>query len=371
MHRHSAVVTAAGIALAMITSGCASTDWMAMHATTTTQVAPPPSPSHPAAAPPRADRQMQAVLDELAALGGKPIESLTPEEARKQPSPADAVRRLLAKQGKSTAPEAVAKVENRTIPGPGGEIPIRIYTPGGDGPFPVVLYIHGGGWVIADLDTYDASPRALANGANAVIVSVEYRHAPEHRFPAAHEDVFAAYKWLLDNAPSIRGDARRIAVAGESAGGNMAAAITLMARAERLPMPVHQVLVYPVADNNRDTPSYNENANAKPLNAAMMGWFFGYTLRTPADGNNPWISLVDKADLRGVSPATIIAAEIDPLRSEGRAYAERLKAAGVPVEYKRYDGVTHEFFGMGAVVDKAKDAEQEASRALRAAFGSR
>jgi acetyl esterase len=325
-------------------------------------------PSHPSPTPPKADAQLQAVLDELAALGGKPIETLTPAEARRQPTPADAVKRVLAKQGKSTAPEPVAKVENRTIPGPAGNIPVRVYTPSGAGPMPVVLYIHGGGWVIADLDTYDASPRALANLAKAIVVSVEYRHAPEHRFPAAHEDVFAAYRWLLDNAASLGGDSRRIAVAGESAGGNMAAAVTLMAREQRLPMPVHQVLVYPVADNSRDTPSYNANANAKPLNAAMMGWFFGYTLRSPADGESAWISLVDNRDLRGLPPATIIAAEIDPLMSEGRTYADRLQAAGVPVDYAAYPGVTHEFFGMGAVVDKAKQAEERAASGLRNAF---
>jgi acetyl esterase/lipase len=325
-------------------------------------------PSHPVAVPPQANRQMQAVLDELAALGGEPIESLTPEEARRQPTPADAVKRVLQKQGRSTAPEAVAKVDNRTIAGPGGALPIRIYTPAGTGPMPVIVYIHGGGWVIADLDTYDASPRALANLAKAVVVSVEYRHAPEHRFPAAHDDVYAAYKWVVTNAAVVGGDPRRVAVVGESAGGNMAAVIGLRSRQEGFTVPVHQVLVYPVADDDRDTPSYNENANAKPLNAAMMGWFFGHTLRTPADGNSPWISLADRRGFAGQPPATIIAAEIDPLRSEGAAYAERLKAAGVPVDYALYPGVTHEFFGMGAVVDQAKAAQERAASGLRNAF---
>ena len=325
-------------------------------------------PSHPAATAPKADPQMQAVLDELAALGGKPIETLTPQEARQQPSPADAVKRLLLKQGRSTAPESVAKVEDRTIPGPGGAIHLRVYTPSGAAPMPIVVYIHGGGWVIADLDTYDATPRALANLAKAVVISVEYRHAPEYPFPAAHEDVYAAYKWVVANAAVLNGDPKRVAVAGESAGGNMAASIALMAREERFAMPIHQLLVYPVADNDRDTRSYNENANAKPLNAAMMGWFFAHTLRTPADGDSRWISLVDQRDLAGLPAATIIAAEIDPLRSEGAAYGERLKAAGVAVDYTLYEGVTHEFFGMGAVVDKARRAEEHAAAGLRSSF---
>ena len=194
--------------------------------------------------PPPPSTQMKAVLDQLAALGGKPIETLSPVEARKQPTPADAVKALLKKQGKSTAPEEVGKVEDKTIAGPGGPIPLRVYTPKGTGPFPLVLYIHGGGWVIADLDTYDSSPRALANAAGAVVLSTDYRHAPEHKFPAAHEDVFAAYQWMLKNAGTLQGDASRAAVVGESAGGNMAIGICLMARDNGIQMPSYQVLVY-------------------------------------------------------------------------------------------------------------------------------
>lgn len=150
--------------------------------------------------PPKAEPQMQAVLDQLAKLGPKPIETLSPAEARKQPTPADAVMALLKSQGKSTAPEAVGKVEDKTFPGPAGPVAIRIYTPAGTGPFPVVLYIHGGGWVIANLDTYDASARALTNAAQAVLVSTHYRQAPEHKFPAAHDDTWAAYEWVMKNA---------------------------------------------------------------------------------------------------------------------------------------------------------------------------
>ena len=317
--------------------------------------------------PPKANKEMQAVLDELAALGGKPIDQLTPKEARQQPSPADAVKQLLKKSGKSIEPEAVTKVENKSIAGPGGDIPIRIYTPEGRGPFPVIVYIHGGGWVIADLDTYDSSPRALANACKAVVVSTHYRQAPEHPFPASHEDTFAAYKWSLENAASFNGDPSRIAVAGESAGGNMAVAISLMAREQKVPLPLHQLLVYPVAGADTNTPSFEENANAKPLNKAMMEWFAKHELQNPQDKKDSRIDLLG-ADLKGLPPATIITAEIDPLRSGGKMLADKLQAAGVDVDYKNYDGVTHEFFGMGAVIEESRDATKLAAQNLMKAF---
>lgn len=330
----------------------------------------PATAATPASTPPQADAQMQAVLDQLGKLGGKPIETLTADEARKQPSPADAVKALLESQGKPTTPEAVAKVENRTFPGPGGAVPIRIYTPNGEGPFPVVLYIHGGGWVIADLDTYDASPRAIANAAKAVVVSTHYRQGPEHPFPAAHEDTNAAYQWLLKNAASLGGDPKRIAVVGESAGGNIAANVSIAARDSQWQAPLAQVLVYPVADDDMNSPSYVENANAKPLNKPMMEWFAKNYLGDASKSSDPRIALVDQANLANLPPTTIILAQIDPLRSEGERLGEKLRAAGVPVTLQRYDGVAHEFFGMGAVVDKAKDAQQLAGKQLQAAFSS-
>lgn len=316
----------------------------------------------------RADPQMKAVLEELQSLGGKPIESLDADDAREQPTPAKAVQAVLKEQNKSTSPQPVGNIENRSIPGPGGSIPIRLYTPKGSGPFPVVVYYHGGGWVIATIDTYDSSARALSNAANAIVVAVEYRKAPEHRFPAAHEDAYAAYQWTLRHAREINGDPSKVAVAGESAGGNLAAAVSMMARKRGEQLPVHQVLIYPVAGHDFNTQSYQENASAKPLNKPMMSWFFEKYLREPGDADNPLISLVRADDLKGLPPATIIGAEIDPLRSEGKRYADRLREAGVPVTYKLYDGVTHEFFGMGAVVDKAKQAVALAGQDLKASF---
>lgn len=322
------------------------------------------------ATPPKADTQMQAVLDQLAKLGGKPIETLEPVEARQQPTPADAVKALLEVQAKSTAPEPVAKVENTTFPGPAGAVPIRVYTPAGDsdGPMPVILYIHGGGWVIAALDTYDASPRALANAAKAIVVSTHYRQGPEHKFPASHDDTLAAYQWLLKNAGKFGGDPKRIALVGESAGGNMAANIAIAARDNNWQAPLHQVLVYPVADNDLNSPSYIENANAKPLNKPMIEWFVKHYVGDAAKTADPRIALVKQPSHANLAPATIILAQIDPLRSDGEKYAEKLRAAGVPVTVQTYDGVTHEFFGMGAVVDKAKQAQQFAGERLRQAF---
>jgi acetyl esterase len=339
----------------------------------------PPATDTPAVAAPadtqpsmptQQDAEMQAVLDAHAALGPKPLETLTAAEARKQPSPADAVMALLKKQGKSTAPEAVGKVVNRTIPGPGGAIPVRIYWPKGDGPFPVIVYYHGGGWVIANLDTYDASARALTNAANAIVISSHYRQGPEHKFPAAHDDAWAAWQWSVKNAASLKGDTARIAVAGESAGGNLAAFVTLMARDQKTKLPVHQLLVYPIANYDLDSPSYRENADARPLSKAGMQWFFRNYLKSEADGADWRISLLSVKDVKGLPPTTVILAQIDPLRSEGQAYAEKLTAAGVDVQVKRFDGVTHEFFGMSAVHPKAKQAVADAASRLRASFGN-
>ena len=312
--------------------------------------------------------QMKAVLDELGALGAKPLNTLTVEQARSQATPADAVKALLVKQGKSTAPEAVGSVEDRLIAGPGGNIAVRIYKPVGAGPFPVVFYIHGGGWVIASIDTYDASARALTNAAGAIVVSTEYRKAPEFKFPAAHDDTYAAYQWTLANAASLGGIAKQVAVVGESAGGNMAAAITLRARDAGIQVPVYQALIYPVTNYAFDSPSQQQNRDASPLNTAALMWFYEKYLPTPQDGANPQFSVLRAPSLAGLPSATVVTADIDPLRSEGRAYAERLSSSGVAVDYVNYAGVTHEFFGMGAVLDEARAAVAKVAANLKTAF---
>ena len=216
----------------------------------------------------KADADMQAVLDELANLGGKPIENLTPAEARKQPTPADAVMALLKKKGQSTSPEALVPgimSADREIPGPAGPLSVRVYTPAGAGPFPVVLYIHGGGWVIADKNVYDGGARGIAKQANAIVVSVDYRRAPEAKFPAAWDDCFAAYKWVEANAASLKGDPRKLALAGESAGGNLAVSTEIAARDAGVSKPRAVIAVYPVAQTgNLSTSSYVDSAKAKP-----------------------------------------------------------------------------------------------------------
>jgi acetyl esterase len=337
-----------------------------------------PSPAEAAAqmAPMFAGRQptpeMGEVLDMLQSLHGKPIPELDAKEARKQPSPADAVRKLLEVRDENTEPEDVGDVHNKTIAGPAGDIDIRIYKPASarEGrTLPVVLYIHGGGWVIADIDTYDSSARAVCNAAHCIVVSTEYRHGPEHRFPAAHDDVYAAYKWALANAADLGGDTARVAVVGESAGGNMAANICMRARDEGVQAPVYQVLVYPVSGYDFNTESYREMTHATPLSSQSMRWFFDNYLGTPEDGNLPAISL-DRADLSGLPPVTIVSAELDPLRSEGEALAQRFQSAGVPTEQRTYNGVTHEFFGMGVVLQEAEDAVLFAAMGLLRAFGT-
>jgi acetyl esterase len=319
---------------------------------------------------PKAEPHMQKVLDALASLGGKPIEALTPEEARKQPTPADAVKKVLEQMGKSTDPEAGVTVKDMTIPGPIGDIPIHIFTPEGKGPFPIMVYYHGGGFVIADTKTYEASPRALAKTSKAIMVAVDYHQAPENKFPAAANDAYAAYSWIRMHAREFNGNPKRVAVGGESAGGNLATVVSMMARDKKETLPVHQLLVYPVVNNDFNTPSYQRNEQAKPLNKPMMQWFFKHYSSKEEDGNNPYAVPMKATTLRGLPPATVIAAEIDPLLSEGKAYADRLKKDGVKVTYKEYTGVTHEFFGMGAVVPKAKEAEMLAADQLKKAFNN-
>ena len=317
---------------------------------------------------PTADADMQKVLNALTGLNPKPIESLTPAEARRQPSPADAVRVVLRERGLPVASDPGVSIQEMTYPGGAGHQKARIYQPiNFSGTKPVVVYYRGGGWVIASMDIYEATPISLAKQLNAIVVSIDYRMGPEHKFPAAHDDAIAAYRWVLDNAGSWGGDRQRIAVAGESAGGNLAANVSIAARDYGLPMPVHQLLVYPVASTNTDSDSYRDCAQAKPLNAAMMKWFVKHATNGGTDLADPRLNLIT-ANLRGLPPTTIISAEIDPLRSDGDFLAQSLTTAGVPVEHRLYRGATHEFFGMAAVVGKAREAQEFSVKRLSEAF---
>jgi len=321
----------------------------------------------------RANADMRAVIEQLMKLGAKPIHTLTVEQARAQPTPAAAAKKAIElKTGKPAIPEAIAKTQDIKIDGAAGPLDARVYWPSKpvDGtPLPLIVYFHGGGWVIANLDVYDASPRALANQAKAVVVSVHYRQGPEDRFPAAHDDAVAAYKYIVANAVKWAADPGRVAIVGESAGGGLAVDTAIAARDQKLTLPAAVVAVYPIAGSDMMTPSYVANQNALPLGKADMAWFFEHYLASPTDAKDPRIDIVGSADVKGLPPVTIIAAEIDPLNSDGTLLRDKLVKAGVDVTYQNWNGVTHEFFGMSGAVPEAKEAQDLVGAQLRKACG--
>ena len=311
--------------------------------------------------------EMQVIIEKLTSYNNPPLATLTPAQARMGKSIFNAFQEVMMEKGVKK-PHANVDTVRISIPCSDGNIPAIVYTCGkGNGPLPVIVYYHGGGWVLNSPEIYDASARALSDMTGAIVVSIAYRKGPEFKFPFAHNDSFNAYKWVLANAASLKGDPKKIAVAGESAGGNLAAAVSLMARDKGIALPIHQLLVYPISGYDLNTESYLKYANATPLNKPSMQWFFRYYLNNPAEGNNPLISLVD-AKLSGLPSTTIISAEIDPLQSEGLLLAKRLSSAGVKVVQKTFIGVTHEFFGMAALVPEAKEAQELASAELKKAF---
>ncbi len=305
------------------------------------------------------DPQAQVFLDEVAAMGAPSVCCLTLAEAR---AGAAASAVMLG------APEPVASIEDYRAAGPGGEIPLRVYRPCGDGPLPVYVYYHGGGWVVGGIATHEAHCCAVANAAGCIVVSVDYRLAPENKYPAAADDAFAATAWVFENAPGFGGDPARVAVGGDSAGGNLAAAVALMARDRGSFRPALQVLIYPVTDFRFDTPSYEQNAEGYMLSRSDMQWFWRCYLDAEEDGRQPYASPLRAVDLRGVAPALVITAEYDPLRDEGEAYAARLRQAGVSVELSRYHGMIHGFIRRTARFDQARAALAEVVEALREAF---
>lgn len=304
------------------------------------------------------DPQAKFLLEQMEAAGAPLMSSLSPEEARMTTDFSQL----------AGTPEEVAKIDNRTIPGPAGEIPVRIYTPEGEGPFPALVYYHGGGWVIGDLETVDVPCRMLANRANCVVVSVDYRLAPEHKFPAAADDSYAAAKWVVENAASIEVDADRVAIGGDSAGGNLAAVVALMARDKGEISLAYQMLIYPVTNHSYATESYTENADGYLLTKDSMVWFWDHYLRNEDDGKNPYASPLQAKDLSGLPPAMVLTGEFDPLRDEGEAYAQRLKEAGVEVEAARYDGMIHGFFWMPGVLEQGRKSIEQAANALKQVF---
>jgi acetyl esterase len=311
-------------------------------------------------------KEMQTILDAIKNKNGKQIEQLSAVEARLQPTTADAVKVVIAK--KQPIQEAkLAQVKILTIQGAAGKLSARLYRPEGKGLLPVVVYYHGGEWVRGDVDDSEATPRSLAVKAKAIFVSVEYRKGPENKFPAAHDDAFAAYQWVLKNAKSLGGDPKRIAVAGEDSGGNLALNVAIMARDKSLQKPIHELLIYPVASGNMNTVSYKENVESVPLNKGMMNWSMDRYLRSDKDKTDLRIDLL-RANFRGLAPATIITAEIDPLKIEGLELSEKMQSQGVDVTYRNYEGVTHDFFGMAPVLKEAQEAQGEAVQNLTKSF---
>ncbi|MBO2458472.1 alpha/beta hydrolase [Actinomadura sp. LCR2-06] len=280
-------------------------------------------------------------------------------------------RRLLAAAPAPDLPAIpVARTEDRAPRLGHGSLPVRIYWPDGDAPHPVTVFFHGGGFALCGLDSHDRVCRMIASGAGTIVVSVDYRLAPEHPFPAAVEDARAAVAWAHANAAALGGDPARLAVAGDSAGGNLAAVACLAARDEAGPPIAFQALIYPVTDAGQDTPSYREHGEGNFLTATHMRWYWEQYLDDPSHAGHPHASPLRAPDLSGLPPAFVLTAECDPLRDEGEAYAARLAEAGVPVEAHRIEGAFHGFFGLDHVLPAAVEARRLATGALRAALGT-
>lgn len=303
------------------------------------------------------DSQTKMIIEYLAAAGTPPLEALTPEEARQA---------FTLPQGDL---EPVGRVEDRTIPGPESDLPIRVYYPKDAQPnYPAIVYYHGGGWVVGNLDSHENICRALTNIANCVTISVDYRLAPEHKFPAAVYDCYAAVDYVYDHAEEFQVDQTRIAVGGDSAGGNLAAVISTMVKDKNKPAICFQLLLYP-ATNILGTPSASmvENAEGYFLTKSTMEWFRDCYINGEVE-DTPLLSPILYEDVRGLPPALVITAEYDPLRDEGEDYAKKLADAGVEVELTRYDGTIHGFISMAGVIDLGKEALEQAGTALKKAF---
>jgi acetyl esterase len=306
--------------------------------------------------------QARALLELMAAAGVTLDESSDVATVR-------AAIETFAVAGRALA-EPVAHVDDREIPGPDGGIPVRVYRPSDMPALPVLVLFHGGGWTIGSLETHDNTCRSLANAVGCIVVSVDYRLAPEHEFPAAVEDAFAATSWAAKHAAELGGDPQRLAVGGDSAGGNLAAVVSLLARDAAGPRLVYQLLVYPVTDYEFESPSMRENAKGYFLELDSMRWFFRHYLPDESAGDDWRVSPVRAESLHDLPPAFVLTADLDPLRDQGEAYGRALERAGVPVELRRYDGVFHGFFGMRDLLEPAQQAFDDVTKALRRAFGT-
>lgn len=316
----------------------------------------------------RLNPDMAAVVAAYQAAGAQPVHTLTVEQARSQPTLADAAR-TVEQANHAVTRSTLIKTTDLTVPGAAGPLPARLYNPKPRRPHqPVVLFFHGGEWVTGSLDSDDAAAQALAREAHAMVLSIAYRLAPEARFPAAEDDANAAYTWLLDHAATLGADPRRIAVAGESSGGTMAIDVAVAARDAHVKLPVHLLVISPVSGPDLRTRSAIANQRTVPLGRDDLRWAYANTLSAPTDLADPRIDLVGRADLHGLPPTTVISAEMDPLESGGGALTQKLQVSGVDVTRTQYQGTAHGFFGEGAVVARAKEAEAFAATALDETF---
>ena len=264
--------------------------------------------------------------------------------------------------------EPVEKVEDRTISLAGRNIPIRIYTPKSEGPYPALVFYHGGGWVLGSIESHDAVCRELANLAACVVISVEYRLAPEHKFPSAVDDAYESLEWVASRAAELGIDPDRIAVGGDSAGGNLATVACLIAKERHGPRVVHQLLLYPSAGPAADYPSMTENGEGYLLTREMMGWFQSHYLQSAEDRSHPYLSPILSNELEGLPSATILTAQYDPLRDVGIAYAEKLQSHGVEVFHKNYEDLIHGFANFTSFVPEARQAVADGTEELKKAF---
>lgn len=305
------------------------------------------------------DPQASALLDQFARSGVKPLSELSIQEAREQML----VGTVLLGRG-----EEVHRVQDLEASGPSGAVPIRLYRPRPDRDLPILVYLHGGGWIMGSIATHDAVCRALCHRSQVAVASVEYRLAPEHKFPAGLEDCFAAVAWLAEQASTLDLDARRLAVGGDSAGANLAAGVTLLARDRGGPQIAFQLLIYPVTDFDFETRSYRENAYGFHLTRDDMIWCWRQYLANDLDGYTPLASPLRIDDLRGFPPALVITAQYDPLCDEGQAYAQRLAEAGIPVTHRCYAGMIHGFIRRPKQLDQAAIALDEIAATLKTAL---
>lgn len=306
--------------------------------------------------------EVQSLLEQFEAQGLPPFDQMSVSQAR---DVAGAFRDL---QGE---PEEVGEIRDILVPGPAGNLPVRVYHPSPGTPLPLLVYFHGGGWVIGNIEVVDKPARALANASQCVVAAAQYRLAPETKFPGPVEDCYAVTSWLAEHAGEVGADASRLVVAGDSAGGNLAAAVALMSRDRGGPRIAYQLLLYPVTAPARGSEfdSYRDNADGYLLTRGSMEWFWDHYLASPDDGDNPYASPLKASDLSGLPPAMVITAEFDPLRDEGSAYADRLQQAGVQVKASRYDGVIHGFFWMAGVLPDGRALLSEIGEELRKQVG--